>query len=73
MIIREAHDILLEMAEGYYVVVVTGPRQSGKTTLVQEVFADKKYVSLEDPDEREFANQDPRRFDKGSGLHLAFC
>jgi predicted AAA+ superfamily ATPase len=62
MIPREAHNILLEMAKGYYVVVVTGPRQSGKTTLVRQVFADKKYVSLEDPDEREFADQDPRRF-----------
>jgi len=62
MIRRDARDILLEMARGYYVVVVTGPRQSGKTTLVQQVFAGKKYVSLEDPDEREFADQDPRRF-----------
>jgi hypothetical protein len=42
--------------------VVTGPRQSGKTTLVQQVFPEKKYVSLENPDEREFADQDPKRF-----------
>jgi len=44
------------------VVTVTGPRQSGKTTLVQAVFQDKAYVSLEDPDEKEFADNDPRRF-----------
>ena len=62
MIPRDATNILLDMAQGYYVVVVTGPRQAGKTTLVQHVFGEKKYVSLEDPDEREFADKDPRRF-----------
>ena len=62
MISRDAQHILLEMAQGYYVVVVTGPRQSGKTTLVQQVFPEKEYVSLENPDEREFADQDPKRF-----------
>jgi len=62
MIIREAANTLVEMANGFYVVAVTGPRQSGKTTLVREVFSEKSYVSLEDPDEREFASQDPRRF-----------
>ncbi len=62
MFSRNAQNILLEMAKGYYVIVVTGPRQSGKTTLVRQVFSGKKYVSLEDPDEREFADQDPRRF-----------
>ena len=43
-------------------VTVTGPRQSGKTTLVQTVFTNKRYISLEDPDEREFAEKDPRGF-----------
>ncbi|HFQ80988.1 MAG TPA: ATP-binding protein [Desulfobacterales bacterium] len=62
MIKRKAHQILLELARGFYVVAVTGPRQSGKTTLVRDVFSDKQYVSLEDPDERDFAEQDPRRF-----------
>ena len=62
MIKREAANALIDLSKGYYIVVVTGPRQSGKTTLVQQVFANKKYVSLEDPDEREFAEQDPRRF-----------
>ncbi len=60
MIKREAANILIDLSKGYYIVVVTGPRQSGKTTLVQQVFSDKRYVSLEDPDEREFAEQDPR-------------
>ena len=62
MIPRKAESTLLEMAKGYYVLVVTGPRQSGKTTLVRHLFRDKKYVTLEDPDEREFAEQDPKRF-----------
>ena len=43
-------------------VAVTGPRQSGKTTLVRAAFPQKPYVSLEDPDQREFAQDDPRRF-----------
>jgi predicted AAA+ superfamily ATPase len=44
------------------VVAITGPRQSGKTTLARAFFADKPYVSLEDPVERDFAIEDPRGF-----------
>ena len=62
MIKRDAANILYELAKGYYVITVTGPRQSGKTTLVKQVFSHKKYISLEDPDEREFAQEDPRQF-----------
>ena len=43
-------------------MVVTGPRQSGKTTLCQAVFPDRAYVSLEALDTREFAREDPRAF-----------
>ena len=43
-------------------VTVTGPRQSGKTTLCRAVFPDKPYVSLEAPDVQDFARRDPRRF-----------
>ena len=49
-------------AAHFPVIAVTGPRQSGKTTLVRAVFADKPYVSLEDPVERAFAQEDPRGF-----------
>lgn len=59
---RNAEKILKKLAKSYPAVVVTGPRQSGKTTLTQAVFADKPYVSLEDLDMREFANTDPRGF-----------
>jgi len=62
MIERKALNILRKMAKGYYIVAITGPRQSGKTTLVQMTFPEKQYVSLEDPDEQEFAYEDPRRF-----------
>lgn len=44
------------------VIAITGPRQSGKTTLAQHMFSNRPYVSLEDPDILEFANQDPRSF-----------
>jgi predicted AAA+ superfamily ATPase len=45
------------------VIALTGPRQSGKTTLAKAEFGPHKpYVSLENPDEREFAEQDPLRF-----------
>lgn len=50
------------MAQQFPVVAVTGPRQSGKTTLVRQLFGDKPYVSLEDPVELAFAQTDPRGF-----------
>jgi predicted AAA+ superfamily ATPase len=62
LIPRQAAPVLERLARGYPLVAVTGPRQSGKTTLVREVFRDKPYVSLEDLDEREFAESDPRGF-----------
>ncbi|MBP9152286.1 MAG: AAA family ATPase, partial [Flavobacteriales bacterium] len=52
--------------------MLVGPRQSGKTTLVKITFPEKPYVSLENPDERALANEDPRaflaRFAKGAIL-----
>jgi predicted AAA+ superfamily ATPase len=62
MIKRQAKTVLLDLAKGYPILAITGPRQAGKTTLAQSAFSDKRYVSLEDPDEREFADQDPRGF-----------
>jgi hypothetical protein len=44
------------------VIAVLGPRQSGKTTLVKEIFKKHEYISLEDYDNREFAKTDPRGF-----------
>ena len=62
MIPRAAAPTLERLAKGFPVVVLTGPRQSGKTTLAKSMFSGKAYVSLENPDEREFAMQDPKRF-----------
>lgn len=46
----------------YPVVTVLGPRQSGKTTLVRATLPDFAYVSLEDPENRQFAHDDPKAF-----------
>ncbi len=62
MIFRKLDSKLRELAGYYPVVAVTGPRQSGKTTLCQAVFSKKPYVSLEAIDQRDFAQNDPRGF-----------
>jgi len=59
---RTISDILVKQSRLYPVVGITGPRQSGKTTLVRTCFPEKQYVSLEDYDTREFAVSDPRGF-----------
>ena len=62
MIIRDAEKTILLMLRGFPIVTITGPRQSGKTTLAKMIFKDKPYASLEDPDVRLFAQDDPRSF-----------
>ena len=59
---RHLHPVLLELAQYYPVVVLTGPRQSGKTTLARGAFPDKSYISLEPLDNRRYAQEDPRGF-----------
>jgi uncharacterized protein len=60
MIKRTAQKTLLRMARGFPIVAITGPRQSGKTTLAKMTFPSKPYLSLEDPDVRFTAESDPR-------------
>lgn len=62
MISRACEKTVLELLKGFPTVTITGPRQSGKTTLARKIFADRPYVSLEDPDKRIFAQEDPRSF-----------
>jgi len=62
MINRNLKDKLVQLAGKFPVVSVTGPRQSGKTTLIKSVFPNYEYTSLEDPDVRLHAAQDPRSF-----------
>ena len=62
MIERDITACLVRLFRQYPFVTVTGPRQSGKTTLCRAAFPHLKYVNLEAPDHREFAESDPRRF-----------
>jgi len=62
MVSREAARELLLLSKQFKAVAVVGPRQSGKTTLTRALFPEKTYVSLENPDTRQFAEQDPRGF-----------
>lgn len=62
MIKREASRKINELKSKYPVILLTGPRQSGKTTLVKELFPKHNYKNLENPDIRLAAENDPRRF-----------
>ena len=62
MINRQMKRTILELAAGFPIVAITGPRQSGKTTLSQLVFKNKPYVSLEMPQELQWAQDDPIGF-----------
>lgn len=62
MIARAAEKQIVDMARKFPVITLTGPRQSGKTTLSQAIFPGHTYISLENPDNKEFALDDPRGF-----------
>ena len=62
MIDRNAEALLKRLALQFKAIALTGPRQSGKTTLIRKVFYEKPYVSLESPEERRLAINDPRQF-----------
>ncbi len=62
MLARHALHTLKALASGFPVLAITGPRQSGKTTLARSSFSHLPYINLEDPDTRALALRDPRRF-----------
>jgi len=59
---RKIEKEVVTLAKEFPIVAILGPRQSGKTTLSKYIFSKYKYVSLEDPDMRVFALEDPRGF-----------
>lgn len=59
---RQIAPMIKAQKSKFPVLAVTGPRQSGKTTLLRELFADYRYISLENPDLRTFATDDPIAF-----------
>lgn len=62
MIARTLQEKMLYLSTKFPFVLVTGPRQSGKSTLVRHAFSDYRYVSLEEMDNRQYAEEDPRGF-----------
>ncbi len=66
MIERDITDRRTALFGQYPFVTVTGPRQSGKTTLCRVAFPDLRYANLEAPDQRDFAESDPRGFSRSS-------
>ena len=62
MIQRKSKEALLRVASQFPVVGITGPRQSGKSTLVQSVFPDKRYITFDDDNMAELAKSNPKDF-----------
>ena len=72
MIARQIETQLCKLAKMYPVVTITGPRQSGKTTLAKAVFPEHRYVSLENFDVRQMAQADPTGFLKSFSAPVIF-
>ena len=62
MIARQIAQPIQKLMTQFPIISVTGPRQSGKTTLLRGMFPEYRYVNFEDPDSRLYFEQDPRGF-----------
>lgn len=62
MISRDSSELLKRITTSFKAIAITGPRQSGKTTLTKSFFPDKPYISLENPTDRNLALADPVSF-----------
>lgn len=62
MVIRQLQKKLIYLSKKFPVISLTGPRQSGKSTLVRNAFPKLPYISLENTDHQSFALKDPRTF-----------
>ena len=70
MIARTIQQKIENLASKFPIVTLTGPRQSGKSTLLRHAFPDYQYVSLENLDVRTFATEDPHGFLKTYPRHV---
>ena len=72
LVYRTIKDSIKQLIDKYPIIALTGPRQSGKTTLLKFMFPDYRYVSLENPDTRSFAETDPQSFLKQYDKYVIF-
>ncbi len=71
-IARSLEKHLKKMLKQFPVLSLTGPRQSGKTTLLRNVFPEYKYFNLERPDQRNMILEDPMGFLSAAGNRVIF-
>mgnify|MGYP001819143250 FL=1 len=62
MIARAATDAAVRVVRGFPILAIVGPREYGMTTHMRALFAQRHFVALEDPEQREFATRAPRGF-----------
>ncbi len=72
LVYRKIKDAIKQLIDKYPIIALTGPRQSGKTTLLKSMFSEYRYVSLESPDIRNFAETDPKGFLKQYDKYVIF-
>lgn len=69
---RTIMSLMKQLADKYPILALCGPRRSGKTTLLRAIFPNYRYLDMEDPDLRSFAENDPKGFLKEYDKHVIF-